>query len=152
MVLTAFSVFLAVFAVRLPWRKGYPVYLISLALTGFGAAFFNNTLVAAGYLEFPWRLLPEWTTSNVVYDFWLLPAVTLLLVDRAVLTGRTWLYAGIYLAAITVTDGLVIRHTELLVFRNWTLIHTAVGAAVMFAVTLVVYRWLWRYFRRDGFV
>lgn len=138
---------MAVLVARLPWRRGYPVYLLSLILAGLGVAWASTALVLAGFLEFPGRPLPGWTVSNVVYDFWLLPALTLLLVDRAALTGRTWLYAGIFVVVVTVIDFFVLRYTGMLIFKNWTLGHTAAGAAVLFAVMLGTYRWLWRHFR-----
>ncbi len=126
----------------LDWRRNYPLYLAFFIFVGLVNNTISNVLINKGFLEFPWRIFPAWTLNNIVYDFFLLPAFTLLLVDIALNTRKFLGFMLFYSAFITVQDYLVSYYTALLVRREWPLFYTAISSALIFIIWLFFYQWL----------
>lgn len=146
--LTGFSLLmLALAARRLEWGERYPLYLVFLIVAGMANSLISHTLVIGGRLEFTWRPFPEWTLNNIVYDLWLMPVFTLLLVDAALKMGRKWEAVLFYPAFNTVLDYYVLQYTLLLSFKKWTLAHTAISSVLVFFIWFWFYHWLARYMR-----
>lgn len=143
LLLVLFSVLMVV-ALKsfLDWNALYPVYLLFIMMVGFMASLVSHILVIKGFLEFKWRLFSSLVLNNVVYDFFLLPSFSLLLVVWAQQTGYPWLFAILFSGFTTLQDYLIERYTDMLDFKRWTLVHSAIGSGIGFLLWYLFYSWL----------
>lgn len=141
------AVVLAVAYRRLHWVQRYPAYLLFITVAGLLDTWVSHGLVLAGYVTFPWRFLPGITLNNMLYDLLILPLFSLVIIEWALAEKRFWLPLLFYAGVITAQDWLAIHYTRLLAFEKWTLFHSAVSAAVFFAMLRQYFCWLCRHVR-----
>ncbi|RXT08008.1 CBO0543 family protein [Ammoniphilus sp. CFH 90114] len=132
----------------LDWAQFARAYLLFFGVRAVLNTIISNFLVSLNYLEFPYRFLPHLTANNLIYDGFLLPGFTLLVLHYAIRLRMLWWGMGVYVVFLVVQDYFIMKHTELLVLHKWTLYHTAISGALNYGVNLFLFRWFIRWDRR----
>jgi hypothetical protein len=139
-----FTVFLLVF---LPdWKARYGKYIIFLITSSLFYGWMSHILVVSGFLEFTWRFLPHYTLDNILYDIIIFPGFSLFMVVYGNKNAKRFvIYGFLFAVVIALQDYIAAEFTNMVVMKNWTAYHTAVGCIVLYVMWSLYYKLLGRF-------
>lgn len=108
-----------------PFNEWALVYFMS----GFIAVFIAVILVEHERFEFPIRFLSAYFSTSLLYEYLVLPISCVLFNKTSYFSSfkRSFVIACVYSIALTVAELILLLQTELIIYHNWTLLHTFVS-------------------------
>ncbi|WP_134702649.1 CBO0543 family protein [Ammoniphilus sp. YIM 78166] len=132
--------------VFLYWIKHPPFrdWALVFFSTGYFSIFIAVIFVEEKSFAFPVRFLPEYFSTNVLYEFVFFPIICVLYnyttfgstIERAM--GQAVLYSLL----LTAAEFWFLKRTELIVYHRWNLMHTFISIIIFLIFTRYVLKWL----------
>lgn len=117
--------------IRNPPFKDWPLVFFS---TGYVSIILAVVLVEKGWFSFPVRFLSEHFQSSILYEYMILPVISVFYNSTTYVskTKGIIVQAILYSIPLTVLEFLMERHSDLIEYHKWTLVHTFISLILLF--------------------
>ncbi|MEW9671126.1 CBO0543 family protein [Ammoniphilus sp. 3BR4] len=117
--------------IRNPPFKDWPLVFFS---TGYVSIILAVVLVEKGWFSFPVRFFSEHFQSSILYEYMILPVISVFYNSTTYVskTKGIIVQAILYSIPLTVLEYLMERHSDLIEYHKWTLVHTFITLILLF--------------------
>ncbi|WP_254119667.1 CBO0543 family protein [Bacillus sp. FJAT-29790] len=117
------GIVLIIFGLRKPFIKDW---ILVFLIKAYFSTFIGNLVVENEMLKYPVRFLSEYFKSSILYEYILLPVVCIYFYQTTYHSRfvNIILQCVLYSAALTITEVILEKYTNLIEYLTWTWIHT----------------------------
>lgn len=120
------GIVLLVFSFRKPFIKDW---ILTFFLSAYLSMFIGVLVIEEKMLEYPIRLLSDYFTSSILYEYLLFPVVCIYFYQTTYHSGfmRIVLKCLLFTSALTIIEVILEKYTDLIEYHTWTWLHTYIS-------------------------